>query len=157
MTAELVAFPGRADEDREALVAALLELHALLRLDHPSGATPTRAYLVANPQAMARIAAALPANERRRPRAAYALIAYDFPFAFFQFGQTTAQTPPERIKALITGSAGSQDEQVERAARAVGFRAQIIDSFDAPALKQTFFPQTQESVVAVLALTMAPE
>jgi len=84
MSGQVVAFRDpKAPDEREALIAAIGPLHTLITLDPILGASPVRIYFVLNPQARARIAESLDPNDRSQARfaQAFALVAYDFPFA----------------------------------------------------------------------------
>jgi hypothetical protein len=157
MTGEVLAFrkPVAADE-REALLAAVVELHALIGIDPGLGASPVRVYFVFNPQAKARIEASVDGSHRKGARAptAYALVAFDFPFALHLFEMAGSRIPTERAKQIITCSAELQEGALERAADTLGIDAVSIADFDADALKATFFPNTQESVTHVFQLEL---
>lgn len=147
------ATPAPANDDREALLAAVSELHALITLDRVEGASPVRIYFVMSPQGKrevsARLASAAPTPEM------YALIAYDFSFALFQFEMAGGQTTPARAKEIISSSAELQEDSLVRAAAVVGLHATPVAMFDAEGLKAVFFPNTQETVVHVVRLRRA--
>ncbi len=147
------ATPAPANDDREALLAAVSELHALITLDRVEGASPVRIYFVMSPQGKrevsARLTSAAPTPEM------YALIAYDFPFALFQFEMAGGQTTPARAKEIISSSAELQEDSLVRAAAVVGLHAAPAATFDAEGLKAVFFPNTQETVVHVVRLWRA--
>ena len=155
MTGQVLAFRNPATaEVRDALLASVIELHALISIDPILGASPVRVYFVFNPEAKARIEACVDRAPRNGPRAAtaYALVAYDFPFASHLFEMTGSPLPPERARQIISCSAELQGDAVERAAEALGIDASPIAPFDADALKDVFFPNTQESVIHVFQL-----
>lgn len=159
MAAEVI--PLRRDtsrDDRAALLAAIPELHALISLDPLLGASPVRVYFVLNPAAQAEIAQTIGLSERRAGQGAYAyaLVAYDFPLAQFQLGGETPSIPQERANVILRCSANLQGEGLIRAAGALGLEATSIGAVDAGALKRIFFPNTQEEVVALLRLQLAP-
>lgn len=157
MTADVVAFPDRPRAmHQETLLTALVELHALITIDPILGASPSRIVFVLNPQARSRISACVdPADTGSRTAEAYALIAYDFPFALHQFVMAGSRIPTERAKAIISCSAGLQQESFARAAEAFGLCPSLVPCFDAAALKQTFFPETQETVTHLFRLSLA--
>jgi len=157
MTAELVAFRKPAQGgDAEALLAAAVELHALVAIDPTLGASPVRVCFVFNPEAKARITACLdPADPgRARPAPAYALVAYDFPFALRLVEIAGRRIPRERVKAIVASSAGLQGDALRAAADALGVRARSAPAFDAGELKAAFFPDTQETVTHVFRLEL---
>ena len=155
MIAQVVAFrdPKSADE-REALIAAIGQLHALITLDPILGASPVRIYFVLNPQARTRIAECLDPSDRSQARfaAAFALVAYDFPFALQLIEGTSPQISSDRAKAIVTCSAGLQGDALRAAAAAFGIDARPIPAFDAGALKAALFPSTQETVTHLFRL-----
>ena len=77
MTAQLLDFRPSAppQEAAAALLAAVVELHALIAIDPVMGASPARAYFVFNPAAKARIEAAIDAADAARARPPIAGIA----------------------------------------------------------------------------------
>ena len=163
MTAQVLAFhrPGSAeppsDEDRRALLEAVFDLHALLTLDPVLGASPVRVYFVFNPEARKRIAASIEASDEtgRRAPPAYALVAYDFPFALHQLRANAPPLPDERAKQIVLCSAKLQTNALRQAAAMLDIEATPITAFDADALKTTFFPTTQETVIQLFALRQA--
>ena len=156
MTAALLAFPKpTAADDAKALLEAAVELHALISIDPVMGASPARVYFVFNSEARRRIAAAVDGGERRMPTA-YAVMAYDFPFALHLIEIAGRPASPERAKALACASASLQGNALAAAAEAVGVEALPVAAFDADALKAAFFPQTQETVTHVIRLELAP-
>ena len=95
MTAAVLSFtPAVEADDREALLAIVTELRALITLDRVEGASPVRNYFVMSPAGKREVAARLkptgPTPEM------YALIAYDFPFARFQFEMAATQITGDR-------------------------------------------------------------
>jgi 3-hydroxypropanoate dehydrogenase len=149
MSGQVLAFRGpRAADQREALIAALVPLHTLITLDPILGASPVRVYFVLNPQARERIAACLDPGDGSQARfaPAFALVAYDFPFALQLVEGTAPQMSREQAKRIVTCSAGLQGDALQAAARAFGIDARPITAFDAGALKAAFFPSTQETV-----------
>lgn len=156
MTAELLAFPTPppADNARE-LLAAAVELHALISIDPVMGASPSRVYFVFNPEARRRIAAAVDGGIGRMPTA-YAVAAYDFPFALHLIEIAGRPADPERGKAIATASARLQGEALAAAAAAMGVEALPVPAFDAEALKTAFFPHTQETVTHLFRLELQP-
>jgi hypothetical protein len=157
MSAEVLAFPHSdpRTDNREVLLPILSELHALITIDPILGASPSRIVFVLNPQARGWISACVdPADTGSRAAEAYALIAYDFPFALQQFVMAASRIPTERAKAIISCSAGLQQDSFARAAEAFGLRASPILCFDASALKRAFFPETQETVTHLFRLSL---
>jgi hypothetical protein len=158
MSATVVSLGDRVAKtgDREALLAAVVELHTLITIDPIMGIHPVRVYFVFNPQALAQIVASLDPAERAasRPATAYALVAYDFPFALDQMKVTARQVSPDRAKDLISCSAGLQANTLEAAADALGIEARRIVAFDCGALKNAFFPSTQETVIGLFRLAL---
>ncbi|HTX51557.1 MAG TPA: hypothetical protein VME40_19445 [Caulobacteraceae bacterium] len=157
MTAQIVPIAAPAPSgDDGALRAAVTELHALMTLDPILGAQAARAYFVLNPIAKARIAAAIDPSGRghRRSPAAYALVAYDFPFALLQLQATASQLSPDRAKAVVSRSAGLQGQALQAAAAASSLSALPAPAFDAVALKSAFFPSTQETVIQLFRLEL---
>ena len=158
MTAEVLAFPRPADtdgDDREALLATLSELHALITLDPILGVSPVRVFFVLNPHAKARIATCLDGADARAADA-YALVAYDFPFALHQLESTASRIPRERARDIVSCNAGLQRDTLRRAAEALGVEARPVVRFDAAELKTTFFPNTQETVIDLFRLRLRP-
>ncbi|HWD67478.1 MAG TPA: hypothetical protein VG227_05900 [Caulobacteraceae bacterium] len=158
MSAAVLSFPPPVEtDDREALIAIVTELHALITLDRAEGSSPTRIYFVIRPQGKREVAARLkPADAHPTPEM-YALIAYDFPFALFQFEMAGAQISRERAKEIIAANAELQEDVLAHAAAVVGLGATPVQAFDAEGLKAAFFPSTQESVVHVLRLSRAQD
>jgi len=156
MTADVVTLRERQTTGGEDLLAAVVELHALITIDPVMGAAPVRIYFVFNPAARARIAACHDvANGARTPLpAAYALVAYDFPFALHLIETSARRIASERAKALVSCSADLQGDVLRKTANALGIDAQPVASFDADALKAAFFPSTQESVAHVFRLAL---
>lgn len=156
MTAAVLSFPPAVNnDDREALIAVAAELHALITLDRVEGASPVRIYFVMNPLGKREVSARLtPADAARTPEI-YALVAYDFPFALFQFEMAATQITRERAKEIISSSAELQEDSLMRAAAAVGLHAAPVPAFDADGLKAVFFPNTQETIIHVLRLSRA--
>jgi hypothetical protein len=158
MTAQVIplADPPPSEESREALLDAITELHALVTLDPILGASAVRAHFVVNPAAKARIAASIDPADRghRRTASAYALVAYDFPFALHQLAATSSALSTERAKDVVCRSAGLQGEGLRAAAEASGLSMHAVPAFDAGALKNTFFPSTQETVIQLFRLEL---
>jgi hypothetical protein len=158
MTAQVIPLvdPAPSEEDREALRDAITELHALITLDPILGVSAVRVYFVVNPTAKARIAASIdPADlGRRRTPSAYALVAYDFPFALHQLQATSSQLATERAKEVVCRSAGLQGEALRAAAEVTGLSMRAVSAFDAGALKSVFFPSTQETVIQLFRLEL---
>ena len=141
-------------EDQDAMLEAVVELHALITLDPILGAQAVRVYFVFNPRAKARIAASIDPGDpgRRRPASAYAVVAYDFPFALHQLQATASQLSLERAKEVVCRSAGLQGKALQAAAAASSLLALPVPAFDAGALKAAFFPSTQETVIQLFRL-----
>jgi hypothetical protein len=155
MSGQVVAFRDpKAPDERDALIAAIGPLHALITLDPILGASPVRIYFVLNPQARTRIAECLDPSDRSQARfaSAFALVAYDFPFALHLVEGTAPQIPRERATEIVTCSAGLQGDALQAAAAAFGVDARPIPAFDAGALKASFFPNTQETVTHLFRL-----
>jgi nitroreductase len=155
MSGQVVAFRDpKAPDEREALIAAMGPLHTLITLDPILGASPVRIYFVLNPEARARIAECLDPNDRSQARfaAAFALVAYDFPFALQLIEGSSPQISSEQAKAIVTCSAGLQGDALQAAAAAFGIDARPIPAFDAGALKAALFPSTQETVTHLFRL-----
>jgi nitroreductase len=156
MTGQVVAFRNpSAAEAREALIAAVVPLHTLITLDPILGASPVRIYFVLNPQARRRIAECVDPGDGAQARSApaFALVAYDFPFALQLIEGTAPQVARERAKQIVTRSAALQGEALRAAASAFGLDARPMPAFDAGALKTAFFPSTQETVTHLFRLT----
>jgi hypothetical protein len=154
MTATLLAFPKAPPaDDAKPLLEAAVELHALISIDPVMGASPSRVYFVFNPEAKARIAAAIAGGDARPPTA-YAVTAYDFAFALHLIEIAGRPAGPERARAIATLSAGLQGEALRSAAEALGVEATPVPAFDAGALKSAFFPQTQETVTHLFRLEL---
>jgi hypothetical protein len=149
MTGQVLAFRDPETRDgRETLLDDLVDLHTLITLDPLLGASPVRIYFVVNPHARQRIAECHDARDRSKAGLppAYALVAYDFPFAL-HIAQTNApRISRERATEIVTRSAGLQGDALQAAAGAFDLEAQPVAAFDAGALKTTFFPDTQETV-----------
>jgi len=156
MTAQLLAFPAPAPQDPSALLEAVVDLHALISIDPVMGASPARVYFVINPAAQARILAAIDAADaaRANPPSAYAVMAYDFPFALHLIEIAGRPISSERARTIATSSASLQGAAFRAAAQTVGVEAQSVAAFDAEALKSTFFPQTQETVIHLFRLEL---
>jgi hypothetical protein len=154
MIAAVLSFPSAVNNDgREALMAVAAELHALITLDRVEGTSPVRIYFVMSPRGKREVSARLgPADAAHTPEM-YALVAYDFPFALFQFEMRGAQMRRERAKEIISCSAELQEDSLVRAATAMGLYAAPVPTFDADGLKAVFFPNTQETVIHVLRLS----
>ena len=155
MTGQVVAFRSATTSDeREALIAAIGPLHTLITLDPILGASPVRIYFVLNPQARTRIAECLDPHDRSQARfaSAFALVAYDFPFALHLVETAAPQLSGDRAKEVVTCSAGLQGDALRAAASAFGIDARPIPAFDAGALKASFFPSTQETVTHLFRL-----
>ena len=160
MTAAVLSFPPPSTlkaetDDWAALLAIVTELHALITLDRAEGSSPTRIYFVIRPQGKREVAARLKPVEAHPMPEMYALVAYDFPFALFQFEMAAAQISRDRAKAIIAANAELQEVVLARAAAVVGLRATPVQAFDAEGLKAVFFPSTQETVVHLLRLSRA--
>jgi nitroreductase len=158
MTGQVVAFRSAApDDEHDALIAAISPLHTVITLDPILGASPVRIYFVLNPQARTRIAACLDPDDRSWTRfvSAFALVAYDFPFALQLIEATARQVLRERAKEIVACSAGLQGDALRAAAAAFGLDAHPIAAFDAGALKAAFFPSTQETVTHLFRLTVS--
>jgi hypothetical protein len=158
MSAVVVRLPERVRAtDSEALKAAVIELHTLISLDRTSGAAPVRIYFAFNPAARELIAGCLDPAEPacRRPPSAYALVAYDFPFALHMLQIAGAQLSEARAKEIISLSAGLQGDMLRAAAGAVNIAARPCLAFDAAAVKAAFFPQTQETLTHLYGLEVA--
>jgi hypothetical protein len=158
MSAVVVRLPGRVRAaDSEALKAAVVELHTLVSLDRTSGAAPVRIYFAFNPAARARIAACLDPTEPacRLAPSAYALVAYDFPFALHLLEIAGAQVSHDRAKEIVALSAGLQGDMLQAAAEAVNIEARPCLAFDAAAVKAAFFPKTQETLTHLYGLEIA--
>jgi nitroreductase len=155
MTAQVIPLkepPPTAN--RDALLAAVTDLHALVTLDPVLGASPVRIYFVFNPEAQRRIAASLD-RAPRRPAVAYGLIAYDFPFALQLLQSTATRLARERAIEIASSSAGLQADCLRAAAAALGIEVSPIQAFDDAALKSIFFPNTQETVIQLFQLDLA--
>ena len=87
---------------------------------------------------------------------AYALVAYDFPFALHQLESTASRIPRERARDIVSCNAGLQRDTLRRAAEALGVEARPVVRFDAAELKTTFFPNTQETVIDLFRLRLRP-
>jgi hypothetical protein len=154
MSAQLLAFRPSPPENAQALLAAVVELHALITIDPVLGASPTRVYFVFDPEAKARVAAAIDLKDRCGRPPAYAVIGYDFPFALHLLDVAAGPISGDRAKAIASASAGLQGEALRTAAAALGIKAQPVTDFDAEALKTLFFPNTQETVTHLLRLEL---
>jgi nitroreductase len=156
MTAELLAFPRPPPaEDANQLLTAVVELHALISIDPVMGASPSRVYFVFNPEAKHRIAAAVGDGGARMPTA-FAVAAYDFPFALHLIEIAGRPADRDRAKTIATASARLQGEALAAAADALGVDAAPVPAFDAEALKGAFFPHTQETVTHLFRLELQP-
>jgi hypothetical protein len=156
VSAAVLSFPPAVEtDDRAALLALVAELHALITLDRAEGASPTRIYFVIRPQGKREVAARLKTPDALPLPEMYALIAYDFPFALFQFEMAGTQITRPRAQEIIIAGAELQADALVRAAAVVGLRAAPAQAFDAEGLKAAFFPNTQETVVHVLRLSRA--
>ena len=157
MTADVIRLREPATGvDTTSLLTAISELHVLITLDPVLGTSPVRVYFVLNPQAKIRIEAALDAScdwRRQRP-SAYALIAYDFPFALYQMEMSGARLVRERAQELVSLNAGLQGEFLEAAAASLGIAARAAPGFDADSLKSVFFPNTQETVIGLFGIDL---
>ncbi len=155
MTGQIVAFrtPPTADE-REELLAAVVDLHTLITLDPVLGVSPVRIYFLLNPQAVARVAACLDSGDpsKRRPPSAFALVAYDFPFALYLIESSVPSLRPHRAQEIVSRSAGLQGDALQVAATASGIETCPIPSFNESGLKAAFFPDTQETVTHLFRL-----
>ncbi len=154
MTAQLLAFRKPPPADAQALLDAVVELHALISIDPVMGASPGRAYFVFNPAAKARITDAIDASDVQREPTAYAIMAYDFAFALHLIEIAGRPIDRERAKVIASASAGLQRAAFEAAAKALGIEARPVAGFDADALKAVFFPSTQETVIHVFRLEL---
>jgi hypothetical protein len=154
MTAQLLAFPAPPPQDADALLEAVVELHALISIDPIMGASPARVYFVINPVAQARILASIDAADAARTPPAYAVMAYDFPFALHLIEIAGRPISSERARTIATSSANLQGAAFRASAHIVGVEAQTVAAFDAEALKATFFPQTQETVIHLFRLEL---
>jgi len=156
MSAQLLAFRKPPPADAQALLDAVVELHALISIDPVMGASPVRAYFVFNPAAKTRITDAIDAADLTREPTAYAVMAYDFAFALHLIEIAGRSVDRERAKAIASASAGLQCATFEAAAEALGVDARPVAAFDAGALKTIFFPSTQETVTRVFRLELRP-
>ena len=156
MTAQLLAFRKPPPADAQALLDAVVELHALISIDPVMGASPVRAYFVFNPAAKTRITDAIDAADAAREPTAYAVVAYDFAFALHLIEIAGRPFDRQRAKAIASASAGLQRAAFEAAADALGIEARPVAGFDAGALKAVFFPSTQETVTHVFRLELRP-
>jgi hypothetical protein len=158
MTAQLLDFrpPAPPPEATAQLLAAVVELHALIAIDPVMGASPSRTYFVFNPVAKARVAAAIDRAEaaRARPPTAFAVTAYNFPFALHLIGIAARPISPERARTIASASADLQSRAFQAAANAVGVGAQLVTAFDAEALTTAFFPGAQETVINLFRLEL---
>jgi len=159
MAGQVVAFKERdAADEREALLAALAPLHSLITIDPMLGAAPVRVYFVLNPQARRRIVECVQPADRPSARAAsaFALVAYDFPFALHIVETNAPRLGRENAKHIVTCGADLQGDALCASARAMGVLAQPITGSDTDGLKAAFFPSTQESVVHLFRLSLRP-
>jgi hypothetical protein len=156
MSAQLLAFRKPPPADAQALLDAIVELHALISIDPVMGASPVRAYFVFNPAAKARITDAIYAADLTREPTAFAVMAYDFAFALHLIEIAGRPIDRERAKAIASASAGLQCAAFEAAAEALGVDARPVAAFDVGALKTAFFPSTQETVTHVFRLELRP-
>src|SRR5580658_1291525 len=160
MSAQVLAFrsePPPITNDPQALLTAVVELHTLITADPLVGASPVRVYFVFNPAGKAAIGDAIDAGDptRRSSASAYALLAYDFPFALHIVASNGRQIADDRAKAIVSAGAGLQSRALKAAAEALGIEARTVTAFDADALKQAFFPHTQETVIHLFRLELA--
>jgi hypothetical protein len=132
-------------------------LHALITIDPLLGASPVRVYFITNPQAKRQIEPHIERSDGAGPGrpAAYALVSYDFPYALHMFETGGSPLSRERAKKIIVCSADLQADALYRAATALGIEARSLTTFDADGLKSAFFPDTQESVINLLRLTLS--
>lgn len=156
MSAQVIplAAPTPSGADWESLVA-VTELHALICIDRVEGSSPVRVYFVMNPRGKREVAARLGRAEVARAPDAYALVAYDFPFALLQLKMAECRMAEARAREIVAYSASLQQDSLVRAALAMGFRAAPAVAFDAEGLKAVFFPHTQESIIGVVRLSRA--
>jgi hypothetical protein len=158
MAGQVVAFrrPEPTADEPEALIAVLAPLHALISIDPLLGASPVRVYFVLDPQARRRICECVQPGDRPAARSAgaFALIAYDFPFALHIVETNKPQFSRDRAKDIVTCSANLQGDALRAAGKAFGVLAEPIVDFDADALKATFFSRTQESVIHLFRLAL---
>jgi hypothetical protein len=155
MTGQILAFRDpKSPDERDTLLEAIGPLHTLITIDPILGASPVRVYFVLNPQARTRIAECLDPSDRSQARfaAAFALVAYDFPFALHLVESAAPQLAGDPAKSVVTCSAGLQGDALRAAAGALGVDARPIPAFDAGALKASFFPSTQETVTHLFRL-----
>ena len=157
MTGQIVAFrtPPTADE-RDELLAAIVDLHALITLHPVLGVSPVRIYFVLNPQAVDRVAAFIDSSDRSRARlpVAFALVAYDFPFALYLVESSAPTLLQQRVQEIVSRSAGLQGDALRVAASASGIEAFPSPSFNESGLKAAFFPDTQETVTHLFRLAL---
>ena len=155
MTGQIVAFrtPPTADE-REASLGAVVELHTLITLDPILGVSPVRIYFLLNPKAVAKVAACLDTSDRSkaRPPIAFALVAYDFPFALYLIESSAPSLRPGRAQEIASRSAGLLGDAFRASATASGIEAYPTPSFNESGLKVAFFPDTQETVTHLFQL-----
>jgi hypothetical protein len=81
-------------------------------------------------------------------------MAYDVPFALHLIEIAGRPISSERARTIATSSASLQGAAFRAAADTVGVEAQTVAAFDAEALKSTFFPQTQETVIHLFRLEL---
>jgi hypothetical protein len=152
----VVAFRAAAmARDRDALIDAIVDLHAMITLDPILGASPVRIFFVVNPAAKAKVRTCAGLADGDAD-SAYGLVTYDFPFAVQLLAATAPELVEERTRAVITRSARLQAGLLRDAADAVGIDARPAPRFDAPALKAAFFPDTQETVEHLFELRLRP-
>jgi 3-hydroxypropanoate dehydrogenase len=157
VTGQIVAFRSpRIADAHEAWIAAVADLHTLITLDPTLGVSPVRIYFVLNPQALSAITACVGPDDRPQARlaSAFALVAYDFPFALHLIECTAPRMCRERGKQIATRSAGLQGDALRAAASAFGIEAHPLSAFDEGGLKTTFFPDTQETVTHLFRLVL---
>jgi nitroreductase len=153
MSAQVVAFRDpRAEDERQALLAAVDPLHSLITLDPILGASPVRVYFVVSPQNRDRVAACLDPADRSRFARAFALVTFDFPYALQLLAAASPRAGRGSARAIAACSAGLQGAALQAAAAAFGIDAQPIPAFDAGALKAGVFPNTQETVTHLFRL-----
>src|SRR5580658_2801628 len=126
MTAQLLAFRQPPPADAQALLDAVVELHALISIDPVMGASPVRAYFVFNPAAKGQISTAIDAADATREPTAYAVMAYDFAFALHLIEIAGRPIDRERAKAIASASAGLQCAAFEAAADVLGIEARPV-------------------------------
>jgi len=162
MSAQVIPLRHAAPpEDIRPLMAAVVELHALISLDPTMGGTAARILFAFNPAAKGRISACLasldPVGHGPSP-AAFALVAYDFPFAIHLLEMAGRRFPKPRAQEIVSLSAALLGDTLQAAARSLRIDARPVLAFDAGTLKQHFFPNTQESLTHLFSLQLgAPD